>query len=227
MLRVEQTWTSIRLTLDGGRSFSASEMAVIQSVSEAVHEVRWEYRTESKTPSTGQEFNHRGVTMLRFSLVMGKCPQQWVGTTTRNRSVRRMAHSRWSGWDDRRRSAGRPVRGAPQAAVAAAGPTAVLTALSRLARGRAPDDILTIVANEGVHHLPEEYRRGTVFVASRGSLDFSTPESIRDEFEDVLRDTARVLKSHDWRRVYLVPFGPTTLSMQLKLLVYRSLVSSL
>jgi hypothetical protein len=71
VLRIEQTWTSIRLTVDGARSFSASEMALIRSISESVHEVRWEYSAESKTPSTGSDFNHRGVTMLRFTVKEG------------------------------------------------------------------------------------------------------------------------------------------------------------
>jgi hypothetical protein len=108
-----------------------------------------------------------------------------------------------------------------QAAVIAAGPEAVEAALDRLADQSANAEALTIIVNEGVHHLPDEYRRGRVYVASRGSLDFSTPDTIHAEFTRILRDAARVLKSRQWRKVYLVPFGPSTLSMQLKLLVYR------
>ena len=84
-----------------------------------------------------------------------------------------------------------------------------------------PDDTLTIVANLGVHPLPNEYLRGTIFVASQGSLDFSSPEMIHREFTSVLKDTARMLKSREWHTVYIVPFGPAPLSMQIKLLVYR------
>ena len=59
-----------------------------------------------------------------------------------------------------------------------AGEHAVRSALSRVVSDTSGDeDVLTIVTNEGVHHLPDTYRRGTVYVASRGSLDFSSAES--------------------------------------------------
>lgn len=83
------------------------------------------------------------------------------------------------------------------------------------------DNTLTIVANEGVHHLPAQYRRGKVLAASRGSLDFSSAESVHQEFTSVLRKVAAVLKSREWRRIYVIPFGPAALSMELKLLIYR------
>jgi len=92
--------------------------------------------------------------------------------------------------------------------------------LSRLA-SEGDDSVLTIIANEGVHPLPEQYHRGQVFVASQGSMDFSSSTSIRREYEKVLRRTAKKLQEQPWRTVYIVPFGPSTLSMQLKLLVYR------
>jgi hypothetical protein len=108
------------------------------------------------------------------------------------------------------------------AALARAGRDRVLKVLSALGEARAPDEnTLTIVVNEGVHHLPEEYKRGEVFVASRGSLDLSTAESIHKEFRRTLEATARILKSRPWTRVYIVPFGPAPLSMQIKLLVYK------
>ena len=83
------------------------------------------------------------------------------------------------------------------------------------------EDTLTIVVNRGVHHMPEEYAIGEVYFASEGNLDFSSKESVQSEHERVLSDVAQKLKSRRWRRVYLVPFGPNTLSMQIKLLVYR------
>ena len=109
-----------------------------------------------------------------------------------------------------------------EAALERAGEPAVRDALSRILNDDSPgQDVLTIVTNEGVHHLPDAYRRGVVYVASRGSLDFSSIESIHAAFRHVLSETASVLKSRSWRRVYLVPFGPAPLSMQIKLLVYR------
>lgn len=86
---------------------------------------------------------------------------------------------------------------------------------------RQSDDILTIVANKGVHHLPSECLRGEVFYASEGNLDFSSIEIIKSQYEKILGDIAIELKKRSWKHVYLVPFGPSTLCMQIKLLVFR------
>ncbi|NEN90215.1 MAG: hypothetical protein F6K48_15375 [Okeania sp. SIO3H1] len=43
------------------------------------------------------------------------------------------------------------------------------------------------------------------------------------EFNQILIKVAQKLKSKPWKKVYLVPFGPAVLSMQIKLLVYRIL----
>jgi hypothetical protein len=116
------------------------------------------------------------------------------------------------------------VLAALETALRIAGKTKVLRTLSQVTEAKVLDDknnILTIIVNEGVHHLADEFKRGDVFVASRGMLDFSSVESVHAEFQQILKTTAQKLKSHSWKRVYVVPFGPTTLSMQIKLLVYR------
>jgi hypothetical protein len=108
------------------------------------------------------------------------------------------------------------------AAVKSAGLTKVRNTLSDLAKAGDSNEVaLTIIVNSGVHHLADEYLRGDVFVCSEGSLDLSTPDTVHSEFRRVLMRAARKLKSRAWTRVYIVPFGPATLSMQLKLLVYR------
>ena len=83
------------------------------------------------------------------------------------------------------------------------------------------ENVLTIVVNKGVHHLPEENLRGTVFYASEGNLDFSSARSVQEEFERILEDVTRILKNRNWKYVFILPFGPCALSMQIKLLVYR------
>jgi hypothetical protein len=83
------------------------------------------------------------------------------------------------------------------------------------------EDVLTIIANQGIHVLGGKYLRGEVFAASTGSLNFTNTRSITAEYQRILSRTARKLKERPWRKVYIVPFGPTTLSMQIKLLVYR------
>lgn len=84
-------------------------------------------------------------------------------------------------------------------------------------------DFLTIIANEGIHPNSPIHNRGEVYVASRGSLDFSSKEIVQQQFKEILTKTAIKLKSKPWKKVYLVPFGPAVLSMQIKLLVYRIL----
>jgi hypothetical protein len=80
---------------------------------------------------------------------------------------------------------------------------------------------MTVIANRGVHHLPDYLIRGELFVLSEGSLDFSTPDSAKKDFEACLKVLSIKLKSKRWKRVYLVPFGPTLLSAFVKLLVFR------
>ena len=82
-------------------------------------------------------------------------------------------------------------------------------------------DVLTIVVNKGVHHLPEGKLRGTVFYASEGNLDFSSTGSVEEEFESILEGVTRILKSKSWRQVFVLPFGPCAISMQIKLLICR------
>ena len=94
-------------------------------------------------------------------------------------------------------------------------------AIRTLIPGKPRSDILTIVSNEGIHHLPRELRRGTVLAASRGNLPIDDPKKLRTEYEKILKRVAKVLRSKTWSRIYLVPFGHSTLCMLLKLLVYR------
>jgi len=80
---------------------------------------------------------------------------------------------------------------------------------------------LTIIANEGIHHLPDAYKRGELYIASRGNLDFSSLEIVKEQYEEILSLLAIKLKSQTWKNIYLVPFGHSTLCMQIKLLVFR------
>jgi hypothetical protein len=80
---------------------------------------------------------------------------------------------------------------------------------------------LTIVSNCGVHHLPEELKRGEMYYASNGTMDFSSLTSVKAIYTSILSDLSRILKQKKWDKIYLVPFGHSTLSMQIKLLVFR------
>ncbi|PTQ77418.1 hypothetical protein C8R26_10864 [Nitrosomonas oligotropha] len=85
------------------------------------------------------------------------------------------------------------------------------------------EDILTIIANADVHPYHALHKRGEIFVASEGSLDFSTEESAVSEIESVLLRVAKKLKEKRWSCVYLVPFGPAPLALQIKSLVHKIL----
>jgi hypothetical protein len=80
---------------------------------------------------------------------------------------------------------------------------------------------LTIIANQGSHHLPDMYKRGVIHIASAGNLDFSSVARVRQQYEEILSRLGSILKSRPWSRIYLIPFGHSTLNMQIKLLVYR------
>ncbi len=82
---------------------------------------------------------------------------------------------------------------------------------------------LTIIANAGVHPYHPLHQRGEVFIASHGNLNFSTKDSIMSEIESILAEVTKKLKERRWNKVYLVPFGPAPLSLQIKSLVYKVL----
>ena len=98
----------------------------------------------------------------------------------------------------------------------------VLAALEGLeSQASTEAESMTIISNKGVHHFPDFLRRGHVYVASEGNMDFSSIQIVREQYEEILSQLAKELKSRPWKRIYLVPFGHSTLSMQIKLLVYR------
>lgn len=97
----------------------------------------------------------------------------------------------------------------------------LLSALKRDVYDEEQEGVLTIIANAGVHHLPNELQKGETFVASRGNLDFSSEKAVVDQYESILSDLARFLKARTWKTVYLIPFGHSTLSLQIKILVFR------
>ena len=88
---------------------------------------------------------------------------------------------------------------------------------------REPENVLTIVANAGVHPVPDEYVFGELYEASRGNLDFSSIESVNREYDSIILNLHSKLVSRIWNKIYLFPFGHSTLSMNIKLAVYRTL----
>ena len=83
--------------------------------------------------------------------------------------------------------------------------------------------VLTIVANAGVHTIPESYLRGEVYVASRGNWRVDNDETLNSHVSQILTGVARKLKERQWRRIYLIPTGHPAVSMNIKLLVYRAI----
>jgi hypothetical protein len=101
------------------------------------------------------------------------------------------------------------------------GTEATIALIKREMARQASGSALTIIANEGTHHLPDAFKRGEIYVATKGNLDFSSVDKVKLQYERVLSDLSQKLKSKNWHSVYLVPFGHSTLCMQIKLLVYR------
>lgn len=84
-------------------------------------------------------------------------------------------------------------------------------------------ETLTIIANQGVHPLSPEHQRGEIFIASVGNLDFTSQEAANNSIREILLKVAKKLKEKKWEMVYLVPFGPAPLSLQIKSLVHKIL----
>lgn len=82
---------------------------------------------------------------------------------------------------------------------------------------------LTIVANGGLHPVPSDYVFGRLYYASMGNLDFSDITSVQLEIARILRKLRNVLQEERWEKIYLIPFGHSVVSMQIKMAVYRAL----
>jgi hypothetical protein len=107
-------------------------------------------------------------------------------------------------------------------AIVFAGETRVIDALLALARGSVrPSEELTIIGNTGMHTIPEGFIHGDRYAVSHGNLDLSSLDAIRQGYASVLRLLADKLRERTWKKIYLVPAGPTTLILQIKLLVYH------
>jgi hypothetical protein len=85
----------------------------------------------------------------------------------------------------------------------------------------AAGSVLTIIPNIGIHRIPDRYLRGAVFVGSEGNLDFSSRRGVESEYKKILLKLKDKLLSQPWSRIYLIPTGHVTLSMQIKLFVYQ------
>jgi len=95
--------------------------------------------------------------------------------------------------------------------------------LNELLRPAASQRVLTIIANAGVHQIPERYLRGEVYEASRGNWDATSEAALIGELTKLLEALAEKLRSQPWERVYLVPTGHPIFALQIKAMVYRIL----
>ena len=81
--------------------------------------------------------------------------------------------------------------------------------------------VLTIIANQSFHGIPQRYLRGQVYVASRGKLDLSSAAKAKAVYAKILQRLVRILASNNWKEIYLIPTGHPTLSAAIKLAVYQ------
>lgn len=82
---------------------------------------------------------------------------------------------------------------------------------------------LTIVSNAGLHPIPYEYVRGELFFASEGNLDFSDISSVNRELDNIVQKLKVLLFSENWTDIYLLPFGHSSISLTIKMTVFRLL----
>jgi hypothetical protein len=82
---------------------------------------------------------------------------------------------------------------------------------------------LTIIANEGLHKIPPRFIHGELYIATSGNLVFSSPDRIVRQFKNVLSKVKAKLLEKRWKKIYLIPTGHPTLSLQIKSLVYHAL----
>jgi hypothetical protein len=82
---------------------------------------------------------------------------------------------------------------------------------------------LTIVCNAGIHPIPSDFVFGELYIASKGNLDFSSIETINAAYDQIIIRLHEKLMEKRWKEIYVFPFGHSTLAMNIKLAVYRTL----
>jgi len=85
------------------------------------------------------------------------------------------------------------------------------------------ENTLTIVSNAGMHPIPEDFVFGELFIASSGNLDFSSVDSVNRELDEIILKIKEKLFEKQWTQIYLLPFGHSILSMNIKMAIFRLL----
>ena len=85
------------------------------------------------------------------------------------------------------------------------------------------EDILTIIANQALHKIPDQYLHGEVYVASEGNVNFVHGVDLKNELLKILQPLKSKLREKSWKRVHLVPTGHPVIALQIKNLVYHVL----
>ena len=88
---------------------------------------------------------------------------------------------------------------------------------------RLDEGVLTIVSNFGMHPIPENFTFGELYIASNGSLDFSNIESVNRELDLIVVNLQKKLFERKWNKIYLIPFGHSVISLNIKMVVFRIL----
>ncbi len=85
------------------------------------------------------------------------------------------------------------------------------------------DNVLTIVGHSGFHAIPNEYIHGEVYIVTSGNINLTSKENTLKEYKKALSGLVKKLKEKNWKKIYFVPTGHTTLILQIKLIVYNIL----
>lgn len=83
--------------------------------------------------------------------------------------------------------------------------------------------VLTIIADQSLHKIPDDLVFGDVYVFSSGNLEAGSDEVVKRELVQRLKALHHFLKSKRWRAVRLIFTGHALLAAHIKLTVYRVL----
>lgn len=86
---------------------------------------------------------------------------------------------------------------------------------------RKRDRELTIIVNEGMHSIPDEFIRGDKLVFSSGNIDL-TEENAQDTVSNLMSIAHQTLLQRLWNTVYIIPSGHPLLVVAATMICYRT-----
>lgn len=99
---------------------------------------------------------------------------------------------------------------------------AVYTKLREFRDSENTQSELTIITNQALHSIAEDYLLGHVYVASEGNLPLNSQDAIEQAITSILGRLKVKLNERTWTRIYMHFTGPQVLGAAIKHFVYRA-----